>query len=74
MIINGPNIKKGSVYSQDIYLQDIVPTTLDLANISVPDHVDFKSFYNILFNNNNCFIILMLLFFVLLFIYCCVQE
>jgi arylsulfatase A-like enzyme len=47
MIINGPNIKKGSVYSQDIYLQDIVPTTLDLANIPVPDHVDFKSFYNI---------------------------
>jgi arylsulfatase A-like enzyme len=53
MIINGPNIKKGSVYSQDIYLQDIVPTTLDLANIPVPDHVDFKSFYGIVFNNDN---------------------
>ena len=53
MIINGPNIEKGSVYSQDIYLQDIVPTTLDLANIPVPDHIDFKSFYNIVFNNDN---------------------
>ena len=53
MIINGPNIEKGSVYNQDIYLQDIVPTTLDLANIPVPDHIDFKSFYNIVFNNDN---------------------
>jgi len=53
MIITGPNIKKGSVYNQDIYLQDIVPTTLDLANISIPDHVDFKSFYNLISNKDN---------------------
>ena len=53
MIINGPNIKKGSVYSQDIYLQDIVPTTLDLANISIPNHIDFKSFYNLITNKDN---------------------
>ena len=53
MIINGPNIKKGSVYNQDIYLQDIVPTTLDIANISIPEHIDFKSFYNLIFNKDN---------------------
>lgn len=53
MIINGPNIKKESVYSQDIYLQDIVPTTLDLANISIPNHIDFKSFYNLITNKDN---------------------
>jgi arylsulfatase A-like enzyme len=53
MIITGPNIKKGSIYNQDIYLQDIVPTTLDLANISIPDHVDFKSFYNLISNKDN---------------------
>ena len=53
MIINGPNIKKGSVYNQDIYLQDIVPTTLDLANISIPNHIDFKSFYNLITNKDN---------------------
>jgi arylsulfatase A-like enzyme len=33
MIINGPNIEKRVSLQQDIYLQDIVPTTLDLANI-----------------------------------------
>ena len=53
MIINGPNIKKGSVYNQDIYLQDIVPTTLDLANISIPNYVDFKSFYNLILNKDS---------------------
>ena len=53
MIINGPNIKKGSVYNQDIYLQDIVPTTLDLANISIPNYIDFKSFYNLILNKDS---------------------
>ena len=53
MIINGPNIKKGSVYNQDIYLQDIVPTTLHLANISIPSYVDFKSFYNLIHNKDS---------------------
>lgn len=53
MIINGPNIKKGSVYNQDIYLQDIVPTTLDLANISIPNYVDFKSFYKLILNKDS---------------------
>ena len=33
MIISGPKIKKGSRINQDIYLQDIVPTSLDLAEI-----------------------------------------
>ena len=53
MIISGPKITKGSWFNQDIYLQDIVPTTLDLANISIPNEIDFKSFYNLLINEDN---------------------
>ena len=45
MIISGPKIKPNSKYNSDIYLQDIVPTSYDLAKITVPDEVDFKSFY-----------------------------
>ena len=53
MIISGPNIKKGSWYNQDIYLQDIVPTSLDLANIEVSSEMDFNSFKEILFNESS---------------------
>ena len=50
MIISGPKIKANSLFNSDVYLQDIVPTTLDLANIPVPDEMDFKSFYKLLIN------------------------
>ena len=53
MIISGPNIKKGSLYNQDIYLQDIVPTSLDLANIEVSSEMDFNSFKEILFDESS---------------------
>ena len=39
--------------NHDIYLQDIVPTTLDFAEIHVPDEIDFKSFKEILLKNQN---------------------
>tara|TARA_B100000965_G_scaffold136851_1_gene113860 strand:- start:1208 stop:2731 length:1524 start_codon:yes stop_codon:yes gene_type:complete len=48
MIISGPKLNKGEKYNQDIYLQDIVPTTLELAKIEIPDEIDFKSFYPII--------------------------
>ena len=41
LIITGPNIKKRSIYSQDVYLQDVVPTTLDLAKIRNPKSYRF---------------------------------
>ena len=43
LIITGPGI--GSKISSDalVYLQDIVPTTLELANIPIPDYLEFKS-------------------------------
>jgi len=53
LIITGPNIKKRSIYNHDVYLQDVVPTTLDLAKIEIPSHIDFKSFYNLLSNIDN---------------------
>jgi choline-sulfatase len=53
MIISGPKIKKGVRFNEDVYLQDIVPTTLDLAQISVPKEVDFKSFYKLIVDGEN---------------------
>ena len=53
MIISGPNIEKNTRLNHDVYLQDIVPTTLDFAEIHVSDEIDFKSFKEILFKNQN---------------------
>ena len=46
-------IKPNSKYNSDIYLQDIVPTSYDLAKITVPDELDFKSFYQTIIDNKN---------------------
>jgi arylsulfatase A-like enzyme len=53
MIISGPEIEKGKKISHDIYLQDIVPTTLDLADIDIPEKIDFKSFYSLIKGSRN---------------------
>ena len=53
MILYGPDIEANSIYNQDIYLQDIFPTTLDLANIKIPDNIDFKSFKDVVINKKN---------------------
>lgn len=42
-MIMGPDIPKGRKIDSDIYLQDVMPTTLELANIEVPNYVEFKS-------------------------------
>lgn len=43
-ILKGPGIEKGKEISEGIYLQDIMPTSLEWAGIaSKPEHVDFKS-------------------------------
>jgi choline-sulfatase len=39
----GPGIKPASRIDTPIYLQDLMPTTLELAGVSVPDYVEFKS-------------------------------
>jgi arylsulfatase A-like enzyme len=42
-MVVGPDVKAGSQNKEPIYLQDIVPTTLELAGCSIPEHVEFKS-------------------------------
>jgi len=42
-IVNGPGIAKDERNETSIYLQDVMPTTLELAGVEKPDHVEFKS-------------------------------
>jgi arylsulfatase A-like enzyme len=42
-MIVGPGIRKGAANRTPIYLQDILPTALEIAGKTVPDEVDFKS-------------------------------
>ena len=42
-IMVGPDVEKGASKKQSIYLQDIMPTTLELAGALVPESVEFKS-------------------------------
>lgn len=43
MIVCGPNVPKGKVIDEFVYLQDIMPTTLELAGIEKPTNIDFNS-------------------------------
>lgn len=43
MIIAGPGIPAGAVIDAAVYLQDIVPTTLELAGGGVPPYMEFQS-------------------------------
>ncbi len=43
LIMVGPDIPKGQTVDADVYLQDIMPTSLELANIPKPTHVAFHS-------------------------------
>lgn len=42
-MIVGPNAKAGKRIAAPIYLQDVMPTALELAGVQKPDYVDFKS-------------------------------
>ena len=42
-LASGPGIKKGARNDTSIYLQDVMPTTLELAGIAKPEHVEFTS-------------------------------
>ncbi len=47
-VVNGPGIEKNKKIDGAIYLQDIMPTTLELADVKKPKHVQFKSILPIL--------------------------
>ena len=42
-IVRGPGVGNGKKIEAPIYLQDVMPTTLELAGIEKPDHVSFDS-------------------------------
>ena len=44
----GPNISKDKKSNARIYMQDVMPTTLDLANVEKPEHVEFSSLVPVL--------------------------
>ncbi|MBX2874049.1 MAG: sulfatase-like hydrolase/transferase [Saprospiraceae bacterium] len=44
LMVAGPGIPAGQRIDQDLYLQDIMATSLEMASIEQPDYVDFKSF------------------------------
>lgn len=42
-MVVGPGVAAGETNDQPIYLQDVMPTTLELAGVRRPDHVQFHS-------------------------------
>jgi len=43
LMVTGPDVPKGQRSNTPVYLQDIMPTTLELAGVERPPHVQFKS-------------------------------
>lgn len=47
-MVVGPEVKQGRQVDEPIYLQDVMPTVLELAGIEKPEHVEFHSISPIL--------------------------
>jgi choline-sulfatase len=43
LMVVGPDVPAGKRIDTPVYLQDIMPSTLELAGVEKPDHVQFKS-------------------------------
>ena len=43
LMVTGPGIQKNKKISTPVYLQDIMPSTLELAGVEKPEHVQFNS-------------------------------
>lgn len=43
LIVKGPGIPKNKTNNALVYLQDIMPTTLEIAGIQKPEYIEFKS-------------------------------
>ena len=43
LIVRGSGVAKGKRHPEPVYLQDIMPTTLELAGVPKPEHVQFQS-------------------------------
>ncbi|MCB1133078.1 MAG: sulfatase-like hydrolase/transferase [Verrucomicrobiae bacterium] len=42
-LVSGPGVPAGEICREPIYLQDVMPTTLELAGADLPEHVEFRS-------------------------------
>jgi len=42
-VVVGPDVAKNASNDANIYLQDVMPTTLELAGVEKPEHVEFNS-------------------------------
>jgi arylsulfatase A-like enzyme len=47
LILTGPDIPKNKKINHEVYLQDIMATSLDIGNISPPSSNEFKSFLSL---------------------------
>ncbi len=43
LIVAGPNVPENEKIDGAVYLQDVMPSTLELAGVERPDHVQFRS-------------------------------
>lgn len=50
-VMAGPGIEQGKQIDSPIYLQDVMPTTLELAGLPIPDFVGFQSLMPMLEGN-----------------------
>ncbi len=48
LLVVGPDVPKNESSAADVYLQDIMATTLELTGVQKPDHVEFNSFLDII--------------------------
>ncbi|XP_035217177.1 N-acetylglucosamine-6-sulfatase-like isoform X2 [Stegodyphus dumicola] len=53
LLIRGPGVEKGITIQQPMLNIDLAPTFLELANISIPEDLDGKSFATLLLNPNS---------------------
>ncbi|MDP4679865.1 MAG: sulfatase-like hydrolase/transferase, partial [Cyclobacteriaceae bacterium] len=49
LMVVGPGIPKGKKLDQDVYLQDIMASSLKLAGIEKPSYVEFNSFMDLVY-------------------------
>ncbi|QDT12082.1 sulfatase-like hydrolase/transferase [Planctomycetes bacterium K23_9] len=47
-LVVGPKVQGGKKIDEPIYLQDVMPTSLELAGVEKPDHVEFNSLLPVL--------------------------
>lgn len=53
LMVVGPDLPKGKKIDTDVYMQDIMATSLELAGVEKPEYVEFNSFLNMIKGNEN---------------------